>query len=161
MLELSAILPTSDTSITNLPRCVDNMPTDRLYVVTYDASKVDPERGLDGFETPIELRIYYPRNPRSGMEQVRAALWVRTSEDLPNQQRHYFSGAGSAGGCGYCKASAAADEAISAAGIKLVGADGKSANIHGAGESMIVEALKAIARAAGYDTRVGAESLKC
>jgi hypothetical protein len=146
MLELSAILPTADTRIENLPRCVDNMPTDRLYVVTYDANKVDQARGRDGFETPIELRIYWPRNPRSGMERVRAALWVRTSEDLPNQQRHYFSGAGSAGGCGYCKASGAADSAISAAGIKL------STDIHGAGESMIVEALKAIARAAGYDT---------
>lgn len=148
MRNLHATLPEAETEIKNLPRCVDNMPTERLYVVTFDSNEIDEARGRDGFETPIELRIYYPRNPRSGLERVRAALWVRTI--LHVGSRRYFAGAGSAGGYGYCKASGAADGAIRAAGIKLTNDKGRT-SIHGAGESMIVEALRAIARAAGYE----------
>ena len=55
---------------------------------------------------------------------------------------NYACGSGYAGGYGYHKASAAVCNAIDAAGFEL------DANIHGGGESALVDALKAVALAA-------------
>lgn len=120
-----AKLPETDTEIKNLPASVDKLRDSRVYVVAYESGE---------FSIPIELRIYYPRKSDG---RVRAALWVRAGGK-------YFAGAGSAGGYGYNKPSAAAGAAISAAGIEL------SQDIEGRGEETVFEALRAIARAAGF-----------
>lgn len=79
----------------------------------------------------VTLRLYWPASV------CYAALWV-------NGQDVHASGTGSAGGGGYCKASAAAGEAIRNAGFTL------SQDIHGRGTDAIREAVLALAEAAGY-----------
>lgn len=88
----------------------------------------NPQREMRAIVT---LRIYWPASV------CYAALWV-------NGDEVHTSGTGSAGGGGYCKASAAASEAIESAGFTL------SKNIHGVGTSAIREAVLALAEAAGY-----------
>lgn len=83
-----------------------------------------------------DARFYMGRRPSSSV--VTCSLWVRTRDG-----RH-LGGHARAGGYGYCKQSAAFDEACSSAGIKL------SANVHAAGMSAVEEAMHAIADAAGY-----------
>ena len=81
---------------------------------------------------------------------VYASIWVRG-------HNAWYSGRGSASGYGYHKESAAIDEAITSAGIKLFGTPysgqvvdfEKPANIHGVGDSAIREAFLAIAEALG------------
>lgn len=67
-----------------------------------------------------------------------ASIWI----NLKGGYR--TSGTGKAGGYGYCKRSAAVDEAIASAGVKL------SQSIAGVGDMAIEEALKAIVRGCGY-----------
>lgn len=83
------------------------------------------------FKTPATLRIY-GTNAKNY-----ACLWVHSGEV-------HASGSGSAGGYGYHRPSAAAQEAINAAGFEL------SEPIDGRGESMMENALKAIATALGH-----------
>lgn len=68
------------------------------------------------------------------------ALWIHGSNA-------YGRGAGKAVGYGYHKPSAALQDAISDAGITLHERTGKRAYINGVGDSAMVEALEAIARA--------------
>jgi hypothetical protein len=98
-------------------------------IITADALYV-PAQGPAEASKPITLRLY-----GTGAKNF-ACLWVNT-------HGLHTSGSGSAGGYGYCRKSAAADEAISNAGFTL------SKNIHGVGESAIKEALGAIAEAIG------------
>lgn len=87
----------------------------------------------DSNGTPRELvclRIY------STDSRAYACLWIH-GRDI------YGNGGGRAGGYGYHRASAAAQEAIMDAGIKL------SESIDGRGDEAIREAIKAIAEAAG------------
>lgn len=65
-----------------------------------------------------------------------ACLWV-------HDEGHYASGGGHAGGYGYHRGSAAAQEAIQSAGIKL------SESIDGRGDEAIKDAIRAIAEAIG------------
>ena len=86
-------------------------------------------------ETLIErvtLRIYRSKTGAS----YYACVWV----NAPGQ---YASGSGIATGYGYDKASGAADNAISAAGIWL------NRSIHGCGEAAIYDAVRALAELAG------------
>lgn len=80
----------------------------------------------------VTLRLYWPNTV------CHAALWVWFDNQEP------ASGTGTAGGGGYCKASASAGEAIRNAGFTL------SSRIDGVGESAIREAVLALAKAAGY-----------
>jgi hypothetical protein len=80
--------------------------------------RLDPE---------ITLRLY-----GTGSKNF-ACLWVRTEDDSRN-------GSGSAGGYGYHRPSAAADEAIRNAGFEL------SRSIAGVGEGAVRDALFAIAK---------------
>lgn len=76
----------------------------------------------------VTARIYYPGTV------ARCALWVSGSD-------RYGRGAGSAGGGGYHKQSAALADAIRDAGIKL------DQSISGVGDSAMERACEAIARA--------------
>ena len=70
-----------------------------------------------------------------------AAFWYGGTV---NGARVHNSGTGWAGGCGYCRESAAAAEAIANAHIKL------DVDIHGRGTNEIEPALRAISTALGY-----------
>ena len=79
----------------------------------------------------VTLRLYWPA------PTCYACLWI-------NAEPVHASGSGQAGGAGYCKASAAAGEAIRNAGFDL------SEDIHGRGTSLIGEAVLALAAAVGH-----------
>ncbi len=78
---------------------------------------------------------------------VYASVWIKDCAE-------WRSGRGSAGGWGYCKASAAAAEALQAAGVRLTSTDAEGrerpADIGGAGETAIFAALFAVGVALGY-----------
>jgi hypothetical protein len=83
---------------------------------------------------------------------VKANIWVQASLNGENGWRN---GRGSAGGYGYCKASAAADEALTNAGIQLMGSAygghvevdyRERASISGVGTTAIEAALLAIGK---------------
>ncbi len=122
---MKASLPTTDhQNAKNYGRDKETVSTYRVVV-----------RTKTGPVCPVDCRVYMGRSSSASM--VYASIWVYS--DTVN-----VSGTGSAGGGGYHKESAAIDEAIKSAGIKL------SKSIHGAGESAIREALTAITRALGY-----------
>ena len=85
---------------------------------------IDPSTG----RVPVVARIYWPG------QNVYCALWIGAGEK-------YGRGAGTAGGGGYHKPSAALAAAISDAGVKL------SKSISGVGDSQMEAACEAIARA--------------
>lgn len=95
----------------------------------YSALVVEPESQT--LRQVVNLRLYWPG------EVCYAALWVNGCEVNT-------SGTGSAGGGGYCKASAAAHEAIANAGFAL------SEPIDGRGTGKIRDAVLAIAAAVGF-----------
>jgi hypothetical protein len=72
-------------------------------------------------------------------------IWVRVIPQGEQYATHTISGTGKAGGYGYHRESAAAHDAITAAGYIL------SESISGVGESAIERALVAIATFHGYD----------
>ena len=90
---------------------------------------------------PVILRLYIGRS-RSA-HTVYAAIWCNERNAKTGE---YVSacGHGKAGGYGYCKQSAAADDAIRNAGIAL------SESISGVGQRAVEDAMRAIARAMGY-----------
>lgn len=106
----------------------------------------------------VTVRTYY-KSKGSGMQPVRACIWIRPADSMAQ----WRSGKGSAGGCGYHKGSQAIADAVSSAGITLYGnpyaretsrADAKRIfHFGGTGESAYREIFEAIARAAGY--RIG------
>lgn len=97
-----------------------------------------------GMRCVITARCWKSFNRNASV--VYASIWVND-----RHSNTHTSGKGQAGGGGYCKLSAAMDEAIKSAGIMLhCCEDGKISNIHGRGEGAIREALKAIAESLGY-----------
>lgn len=104
------------------------------------------------FTNPVTVRCWMGRSSQAST--VYASIWVSTKDGK------YTSGHGSAGGYGYCKESAAIDEAIKSAGIKLRGSpynragdnSRKPCSIAGVGQSAVRAAIEAITRAAGYKT---------
>jgi hypothetical protein len=91
-------------------------------------------KGPDGMQEAVCARFYMGR--ASSASVVYCSVWVTNGKD------YWTSGKGDAGGGGYCKKSAALDDAIRSAGITL------SRSVSGTGE--IREACEAIARAFGY-----------
>ena len=89
----------------------------------------------------VTARIYWPGSV------ARCALWV-SGRDGKGLRVTYGRGAGSAGGGGYHKPSAALGEAIADAGIKL------SRGINGVGDSAMESACLAIARAVSGKRRL-------
>lgn len=96
----------------------------------------------DRMRAVVTLRLYWPAST------CYAATWIVFKEAVkaPVEGGSIYStqGTGSAGGGGYCKASAAADEAIRNAGFTL------SSSIRGVGTRAIEEAVIAVARSAGW-----------
>lgn len=83
----------------------------------------------------VTLRIY------STESRSYACCWIHGDDG-------YNYGSGYAGGYGYHRASAAAEEALTKAGVKL------SEDINGRGDSAIIEAVKATAEAAKPGSRI-------
>lgn len=96
----------------------------------------------DRMKAVVTLRLYWPAST------CYACLWAGFNEAVKAAVEggsiHNTQGTGSAGGYGYCKASAAAGEAIRNAGFTL------SRSISGVGTRAIEEAVLALARAAGW-----------
>ena len=91
----------------------------------------------DGLKNIITARCYMGRSPSAST--VYASIWIY-------DEKHHTSGTGKASGYGYHKQSAAISEAIRSAGIVL------NENIAGAGDSVIEQALEAIAEALGFES---------
>ena len=85
----------------------------------------------------VVARLYRSRRG-DGSTPMYAAIWIRTRDG------RMLSGRGSAGGCGYCKRSAAIGQAVTSAGVRL------AVDIEGRGMGAVDDALHAIANAAGY-----------
>src|SRR5574343_1234664 len=104
------------------------------------------------------VRTYF-NTKGSGMQPVRACIWIRPADS----NGEWRSGRGSAGGCGYHKESQAIADAIDSAGVTLWGATyehqgepvsfNKRVYFGGTGSSSYQRVFEAIARAAGY--RIG------
>ncbi len=110
------------------------------------------------------VRSYY--NPKgSGMQPVRACIWIRPADS----GAEWRSGKGSASGCGYHKESAAVADAVSSAGVRLFGSAysyrsepvdmKKPLHFGGTGDSAYQAIFEAIARAAGYRISKGSSIL--
>jgi len=100
----------------------------RQYTVL-NLDRPDTDRhGVVGYAEPIIIRVYWPA------QTAYACVWL--SGPIRNS---YAMGKGKAGGCGYCKESAAVDAALRDAGYIL------EQSIHGAGHSAIIGAIKAVA----------------
>jgi len=99
---------------------------------------VDLNRG----DTIIDVRVYMGKS--ASASTVYAAVWIRSEK--------WGVGTGSAGGYGYDKGSSAIAEALSNAGVKL------SMDIGGRGDSVVIEALKAIGAALGAGNTMVVES---
>lgn len=92
------------------------------------------------FHEPVTVRWF--QSPRAdGMSRLYCTIWTYGTHASGSA---YYSGHGYASGCGYHKPSAALAEACESAGIKL------SKYISGCGDSVMDEALLAIAHALGF-----------
>jgi hypothetical protein len=111
------------------------------------------------------IRTYYAQRG-TGMQPIRACVWIRPAEKNAN----YRSGKGSAGGCGYHKESQAIEEAFSSAGVSFYGRAPWSRDesrvdwkkrfyFGGTGGSGYRDVFEAVARAAGYRIRPGSSIL--
>ena len=89
-------------------------------------------------QNAMEVRVYHLSPNQDGMSRVYAAFWLHLNGT-------HARGTGWAGGCGYCKASAAASEAIKNAGFET---DTRSS---GAGMQEVEKALLEIAAFYGID----------
>jgi len=117
---------------------------------------VDLNRG----DTIVDVRVYIGRS--ASASTVYAAVWIHSDLVVASinpgavhtmaKQGSWGVGTGSAGGYGYDKRSSAIAEALSNAGVKL------SMDIGGRGDSMVIEALKAIGAALGAGNTVVVES---
>lgn len=102
-------------------------------LIAFDKSKPD----VEPFKNVIEARFYMSRSG-GGASPVYCALWISARDGK------HFSGRGGARGYGYHKPSAAFDEALGSAGVKL------QRHIDGCGSSAVRVAMHAIACACGY-----------
>ena len=89
----------------------------------------------DGFAEPVDIRFYMGRS--SSASRVYCSVWLRGHGTEA-------SGRGMAGGGGYHKPSAAFSAALDSAGVTL------DAAIDGRGETAVIEAAAALARALGF-----------
>lgn len=120
-----------------------NLSGDKELVSSY--SVVVPYKGK--LIEAVDIRCWMGRS--ASASTVYATIWCRGKEE-------WASGHGSAGGYGYHKESAAVQNAIASAGIKLYGdvygrkETKKEAFIDGVGDSAIISAALAITKALGY-----------
>ena len=96
--------------------------------------------------TIVDCRLYMGRS--RNVSAVYCSIWANGHI---NNERVWLSGHGKAGGYGYHKASAAMQNAITAAGFTLTDDNGDSMPIYGRGEWAMREAAIAIAAALGFN----------
>ncbi len=160
----TANAPTAPTRKPQTARC-----TARFVAPTPDRSARQPDAPMVGAGSliarrpardgkPAELvealtiRTYYAQRG-SGMQPVRACVWIRSTDGS-----EWLSGRGSAGGCGYHKESQAIADAISAAGVRLLGdpymrdasRNAQPLDFGGTGSSHYATIFEAIAKARGF-----------
>ena len=133
-----------EKELTNRWQLVAFSPTERKKRRAENRAECRPhwDRPDDGFRTVVDARCWMGRSSQASV--VYCSVWIHCADGRS------YSGKGTAGGWGYCKASAAFQDALTSAGIELYDSEGKRTNIRGAGESAIRVALHAIAKAAGY-----------
>ena len=111
--------------------------TQQVYAVTV----------IDG--KPVEFAdVRFLQSARGdGMRPLHCSAWFHHLGKLKDEAGRALerSGTGKASGCGYCKRSAAFEDALSNAGIAI------DKNIGGAGMSAVRDALRAIGELAGFD----------
>lgn len=95
-----------------------------------------------GFITVADARVWMGRARTASTAY--GSVWLRGAPGSKAEGR-YFSGRGTAGGYGYCRASACLGEALHSAGI-----GGNVRQCGGAGMSSVKMALDACAKALGY-----------
>jgi hypothetical protein len=99
-------------------------------LLNLDESHLCLHAGMLSHSQVAIIRVYWPAST------AYACVWLSFLDS-------YSIGKGKAGGCGYCKESAAIDSALRDAGIEL------AKSIHGCGEQAIRGALVALAEFAG------------
>ena len=107
--------------------------TNTLRILVY---RPDEKESHGRFFPAIEARFWMGRSRSASV--VYCSVWIRPADD------HWRTGYGTAGGYGYHKESAALDEALNKAGVRL------GYRIHGAGHTESRLALDLTAVAAGW-----------
>lgn len=107
------------------------------FIGEYSVHALTPPPYQNQARPVVTLRLYQPG------QVVYACLWIHPPHGSP--ESHWRSGSGYAGGYGYYKPSAAAESAITNAGIQL------AQPIGGVGENAIRAALLAVAAAIDPD----------
>ena len=131
-----ATLPDSDTS-NAVSMDGDKERIDAMQLVVFDAKAARTEWHDPRVTSIVDARWYMARRS-DGASPVYCSVWIRTRDG-----RH-FSGHGKAGGYGYHKQSAALQDALDSAGVKL------AKPINGCGDGAMCHALTAVGKAAGY-----------
>ena len=126
------------------PEIISNArtPTNKETVSSWSVIALDSSRPAEPLREIVTVRWYMGRS--SGASVVYCCIWTLSPQ--------WSSGSGKAGGYGYHKASAALQDAIDSAGIKL------SSRIDGRGETAQRQALHAIAEAMGYPVHLIVEN---
>ena len=96
--------------------------------------------------TIVDCRVYVGHSRNAST--VYCSIWA---SGYINDEWLWLSGHGKAGGYGYHKASAAMQNAITAAGFTLTDENGDSMPINGRGDEAMRDATIAIAAALGYN----------
>jgi hypothetical protein len=139
MLKIKAKLPSAPTQNVKVPSTAQ---VAQYSLVAYHKGEL---------KEVVTARFFF--SGRDGMSPLRCAMWVHGGGE------HYYSGSGSASGCGYHKYSAALQVAIDSAGIELYGSayaqrdekpDYKKRARIGVGDEAMHDAMHAIAIACGY-----------
>lgn len=127
------------------PQNARNMGSEKELVEALSIVAADDRGNL--YE-PLTLRWYMARSRSASVSYC--SLWIHDGKGS-----RYRSGFGKAGGYGYCRASAAADEAFRSAGVTFR-KEGRERpwTFHGAGMHAVEEAAKATVRALGYTGRI-------
>lgn len=119
-------------------KAMDRPQVSSMRLVAFDGSRI----------VDVATLRFHAAARGNGMGPVVCNLWIHGASG--KRGAVHTRGTGSVSGCGYCKRSAAADAAFTHAGIAFTTDDGKPAYMHGAGMSVVREALEAIARHFGY-----------
>lgn len=112
---------------------------DKNFYGQYTLVAIDSATKMPRLIELARLRLY------ATQAQHTACFWLNKRTGLLDKEGHHLGGSDKASGCGYHRASAAAEGAMAKAGILL------SDPIGGRGDGAIKEALLAIGAALGFD----------
>lgn len=111
----------------------NNQGLKTFQLIAFDKSRIS--KYDNGFRVLVDVRIYF-----TGGLRVYACVWINDSKN-----NVHGSGSAAVGGGNYDKISAAAANALEAAGIEF------DQEVNGRGESVLEEALQAIGKHLGYE----------